>query len=229
MRSIQTLKTPKKKTPMALGLVLFLLAGTIITSAAIVSADPPNTQVTTQKYCKAHISGKAQDACTIKAVDRIRTAVSDNCQGNNSDACTEKAAEAIIDKVASQNPKTVSDFNDNLSTVLQAAQAAAKNGDAGNPNPGNSPDDQINDISTGGLPKVSADSNLIQNNILPIVFGIIGAFALLNIVGSGLKYITSAGNPQKTSEARKGIVYSVAGLAIALSAEAIIAFVVNRT
>lgn len=92
----------------------------------------------------------------------------------------------------------------------------------------NPPTFATSEISPGGLPNVNANSNLIKNKILPAVFGIIGAFALLNIVGSGLKYITSAGNPQKTSEARNGILFSVLGLAIAISAEAIIAFVVNR-
>jgi hypothetical protein len=89
----------------------------------------------------------------------------------------------------------------------------------------------LSPISAGGpngLPHVTADQSNVST-ILKIVFGIIGAFALLNITLSGLKYITSAGNPQKTSEAKSGIVYSVVGLVIAISAEAIVAFVVHRT
>jgi hypothetical protein len=65
-------------------------------------------------------------------------------------------------------------------------------------------------------------------DILSIVFGIIGALALLMITVSGLRYITSAGDPQKASNAKNGIIYALVGLIIALTAEAIIAFVLNR-
>jgi methionine-rich copper-binding protein CopC len=82
-------------------------------------------------------------------------------------------------------------------------------------------------ISPEGLPTANATPDNIKR-ILQIVFGIIGAFAVLNITLSGLKYITSAGDPQKTSEAKNGIVYSLVGLAIAITAEAIVAFVVTQ-
>jgi ABC-type glycerol-3-phosphate transport system permease component len=84
------------------------------------------------------------------------------------------------------------------------------------------------DISSGGLPQVNAGTDNIKN-VLRIVFGIIGSFALLNITISGLKYITAAGNSQQISEAKNGIVYSLIGLMIAIAAEAIVAFVVHRT
>lgn len=84
------------------------------------------------------------------------------------------------------------------------------------------------DISGGSLPKVGVDGN---PNPIPIVlsiaFGIAGALALLIITVSGLRYITSAGNPEKVSKAKNGIIYAVVGLVIAISAEAIVAFVVN--
>jgi hypothetical protein len=64
--------------------------------------------------------------------------------------------------------------------------------------------------------------------ILEIAFGVIGAFALLIITVSGFRYITSGGNPEKTAKAKSGIVYSLVGLVVAITAEAIVAFVVNR-
>jgi hypothetical protein len=82
------------------------------------------------------------------------------------------------------------------------------------------------DISRGGLPDVKANTDTIQT-VFGIIFGIIGAFAFLNIVFSGFKYVTSAGDPQKTSEAKNGIVYSVVGLIIAIVAEAFIVFIVR--
>ena len=82
-------------------------------------------------------------------------------------------------------------------------------------------------IEPKDLPHPTADSSEIQA-LLSILFGIIGALALLVIVVSGLRYITSAGDPEKTAKAKNGVVYALVGLAIAVSAEAIVAFVVNR-
>ncbi len=83
------------------------------------------------------------------------------------------------------------------------------------------------DISAGGLPHAQASQGTITT-ILQIVFGIIGALALLMITVSGLRYITSAGSPEQSARAKNGIVYAIVGLVIAISAEAIVAFVVNR-
>lgn len=82
-------------------------------------------------------------------------------------------------------------------------------------------------ISAGNLPQPAVNQSEITR-ILEIAFGIIGAFALLIITISGMRYITSGGNPEKTAKAKNGIVYSLVGLVVAISAEAIVAFVVNR-
>lgn len=82
-------------------------------------------------------------------------------------------------------------------------------------------------ISGGHLPHAAATPDTVKA-ILQIVFGIIGALALLMITVSGLRYITSAGSPEKTSRAKDGIVYAVVGLVIAISAEAIVTYVVSR-
>jgi hypothetical protein len=85
----------------------------------------------------------------------------------------------------------------------------------------------LTSISPTGLPTPAANQNALEN-ILSIVFGIIGALAFLMIVISGLRYVTSSGDPQRTAKARDGVVYALVGLALALSAEAIVAFVVKR-
>lgn len=82
-------------------------------------------------------------------------------------------------------------------------------------------------IDEGQLPHVSAGREAL-GNIIQVVFGVIGALALLMITISGFRYITSAGDPQKASNAKNGIIYSLVGLIIALTAEALVAFVVNR-
>lgn len=83
------------------------------------------------------------------------------------------------------------------------------------------------DVSAGSLPQPQANQGEVSA-ILGIAFGIIGALALLMVTVSGLRYITSAGNPEKTAKAKSGIVYALVGLAIAISAEAIVAFGVSN-
>ena len=80
-------------------------------------------------------------------------------------------------------------------------------------------------ISLDPLPQASADQNAIKT-ILQILFGVIGALALLFIVISGLRYVISSGDPQDTAKAKSGIIYALVGLALALSAEAIVTWVI---
>jgi hypothetical protein len=79
-------------------------------------------------------------------------------------------------------------------------------------------------ICSGQLPTSSANSGQL-NTILGIAFEILGALALLMIVISGLRYIISAGDAQKTKQAREGIIYALVGLAIAVIAKAIVTFI----
>jgi hypothetical protein len=62
-------------------------------------------------------------------------------------------------------------------------------------------------------------------NILALMVGIA---AVLVIAVSGIRYIFSAGDSNSISTAKKGIIYSLVGLVIALVARSIIAFVINR-
>jgi len=79
-------------------------------------------------------------------------------------------------------------------------------------------------ISDKGLPKAQADSPEVQQ-IIGIMLGIIGAISLLVITLSGLRYILAAGDPQKISKAKNGIIYALVGLVIAIIAEALVAFI----
>jgi Type IV secretion system pilin len=82
-------------------------------------------------------------------------------------------------------------------------------------------------IKAYSLPQPSPDQGTITI-ILSIVFGIIGALALLIITIAGFRYIISAGDPKKTADAKSTIIYALIGLVVAISAEAIVAFVVNK-
>lgn len=85
----------------------------------------------------------------------------------------------------------------------------------------------LTSVKAYSLPQPTADQSTITI-ILGIVFGIIGALALLVITIAGFRYILSAGDPQKIADAKSTIIYALIGLVVAISAEAIVAFVVNR-
>lgn len=85
----------------------------------------------------------------------------------------------------------------------------------------------LSPIKPNGLPQTTADNNTLPD-ILKIVFAIAGALAFLMIVVSGLRYVLSDGNPEKTARARDGVIYALVGLIIAIAAEGIVGFVVNR-
>jgi type IV secretory pathway VirB2 component (pilin) len=77
------------------------------------------------------------------------------------------------------------------------------------------------------LPHTDATHVQLQQ-ILQIVFGVLGAIAVLMIVISGMRFVTSGSNPQEAAKARNTIVFAVAGLLIALTSEAIVAFVMGK-
>lgn len=86
---------------------------------------------------------------------------------------------------------------------------------------------KLSEITPGDLPQTTADkAHLLE--IKNIVLNIIGAMALLLIVIAGFRYVVSAGDPQKAAKARNGVVYSLVGLVIAIAANAIVTFVINR-
>lgn len=90
----------------------------------------------------------------------------------------------------------------------------------------------LSPINVNSLPGSSTSGGLGGTNeiqlVLQIVFGIVGALALLFITISGLRYIISNGDPQKIKQAKEGIIYALVGLTIALTAEAIVTFLVGH-
>ncbi len=79
-----------------------------------------------------------------------------------------------------------------------------------------------------GLPKVSAGQSQITI-ILRFVFGIIGVVAVIYIILAGIRLATSIGSdPQAFAKARNTLIFAGVGLAIAISAEAIVTLVLGR-
>lgn len=64
-------------------------------------------------------------------------------------------------------------------------------------------------------------------NIIRTALTILGGIAVVVIIAGGIMYATSAGDPSKVTAAKNTILYSVVGLAVAMSAAAIITLVNN--
>ncbi len=75
------------------------------------------------------------------------------------------------------------------------------------------------------LPRTSGS---LLSNILYIVFGVLGGISLIIVVWAGMKYTLSSGDPNKTAEAKNQIIYAAIGIAVALSASAIVTFAGSR-
>lgn len=85
---------------------------------------------------------------------------------------------------------------------------------------------QVDGFDTG-LPTTCADSNAVKT-VLQIVFGVIAVTTVIFIIIYAIRYQTSIGNPQATEKLRNSIIYAAIGLAVALSAEAIVTFMLGR-
>ena len=88
--------------------------------------------------------------------------------------------------------------------------------------------DDTGSICETGLPKIVADNDIVVKALQQFIFPAIAAVALFFIIMSGLKMITAQGDPQSLSKARKSIIYAAMGLAIVLTAEAIVTWVIGR-
>ena len=78
-----------------------------------------------------------------------------------------------------------------------------------------------------GLPTVPASSKNLQHG-LEAAFGIIAVVAVVMVVVGGLQFVLAQGDPQTVVRARKTIIYAVVGLVVAVSADVIVGFVLNK-
>jgi hypothetical protein len=78
-----------------------------------------------------------------------------------------------------------------------------------------------------GLPTVAASSGALKT-ILQIGFGVIGGVALIIIIISAMSFITSGGDEQKVKQARETLLYALIGLAVCVSAELVVTYVLNN-
>jgi hypothetical protein len=86
------------------------------------------------------------------------------------------------------------------------------------------------DCSSTGLPHPGGGDvggSQLQS-ILSIVFAILAALSVLFIVLAAFRMVTAQGDSQQVSKARSTIIYALAGLIVAMLAEAFVAFVLDR-
>lgn len=88
------------------------------------------------------------------------------------------------------------------------------------------------DISVGsGENEVNIpDTDLSQasfTTVVDIVFGVLGMVAFVVIVFAGLQFVLSRGEPEKAAKARRTVIYTAVGIAIGVSAFAIVRFIVG--
>ena len=62
---------------------------------------------------------------------------------------------------------------------------------------------------------------------LQIVFGVVGAAAVIILVIAGIQYSVSLGNPEATGRLRNTIIYAGVGLAVCVLAFSIVTFVLD--
>lgn len=81
------------------------------------------------------------------------------------------------------------------------------------------------DSGDAGIP--SQDADRLLQNILNIVWFTMGMVAVIMIIIGAYQYLTSNGEPAKTSKAMQTILYSVIGLVVAIAAFAITGFILG--
>lgn len=81
-------------------------------------------------------------------------------------------------------------------------------------------------IDSSPLPKATADSSTV-NTIFTVFYITIGAIAVLLIVIAGLRYVLSQGDPTKVADAKRMIIYTLAGVVVVALAATIVKYVVD--
>lgn len=82
-------------------------------------------------------------------------------------------------------------------------------------------------LCSGNDQKLFGADSLFTKIINTIIF-VVGSVAVIMIVIGGLKYVLSAGDSSAVSSAKNTILYAVIGIAIAVSAYAIVNFVLAK-
>jgi ABC-type Fe3+ transport system permease subunit len=85
--------------------------------------------------------------------------------------------------------------------------------------------------SLGACDKATADSGFksVIKTIINVLTIAVGAVSVVMIIIGGFRYVVSNGDSNAVSGAKNTILYAVVGLVVALSAQLIVAFVINKS
>jgi hypothetical protein len=95
---------------------------------------------------------------------------------------------------------------DSIDAACEGLGAAGENCD-------NTADDSIGDL---------------VGSIVEILSWVVGVISIIMLIIGGLKFITSNGNAQSITSARSTVIYALVGVAVAVAAQVLVNFVVDR-
>ncbi len=83
-----------------------------------------------------------------------------------------------------------------------------------------------NKTDCNGTTNSSDSLTSIVKNIINVLLFIVGSLAVIMIIYSGIRYVTSTGDQSRITAAKNTLMYSIVGLIVAILAFAIVNFVV---
>jgi hypothetical protein len=83
--------------------------------------------------------------------------------------------------------------------------------------------------SNSGCGSKGSDVTAAIRAVVGILSYVVGAIAIIMVIVSGFKYITSSGDSNRIASARSTLVYALVGLAIAALAQFLVHFVLHAT
>lgn len=234
MRNLKNPKLPGAKRLFVLAplMALMLLAGSVLINTPTVSADPPDSVLTTVRYCKSKMGNNVDKYCTESNMNKLRAAFKSACNGK--DACIENKAEDGVDQIAKKNPKNENDFNSALNAVINGGGggggggaggggggaggggggAAGGGGQQGAVTPQTCSGTQCVTNGGGATPtgqgKNCSDTHcdlvgLYVNPFINLLSVVVGLVVTGSLIMGGIQYAASSGDPQKTGAAKTRI------------------------
>jgi hypothetical protein len=93
------------------------------------------------------------------------------------------------------------------------------------PDAGTSKGEVLNGIGESGNDCDSSGVNSVFHGIVVLISFIAGIIAVIMIILAGIRYITSAGDPNKVSGAKNTLIYALIGILVAALAQILVHFV----
>ncbi|MDO4902587.1 MAG: hypothetical protein Q4A21_03505 [bacterium] len=72
------------------------------------------------------------------------------------------------------------------------------------------------------------EAKSIVPNVIRILAWVVGVLSVIMIIWAGIQYVISSGDSGKIGKAKNTLIYAVVGLVIAISAGAIVSYILNK-